>query len=244
MVSVQKGTSMNTVLFDLDGTLLPLDFEIFIKTYFSVLTKSFSHLGTPEKLIKAVWHGTDAMVKNDGLRINRDVFWDAFSAVIGSDMRRYEPDFDSFYANEFSAVRAVTSPSPAANECVKALKKRGYSVVLATNPIFPAVATEARISWAGLDKEDFEFISTYENSRFCKPNPEYFGEILQRIGKEPADCLMVGNDVKEDGAAVKAGIPLYLLDGCIIECDNYPAEYTRGDFDALKDFIESLPYIK
>ena len=237
---------MNTVLFDLDGTLLPLEFDTFIKTYFSLLTKNFLHLGqSPEKLIAAVWHGTDAMMKNDGSRFNRDVFWDEFSALIGSDMRRYEPDFDSFYANEFSAVRGVTNPTPAANECVKALKKRGYTLVLATNPIFPAVATEARISWAGLNKEDFEFISTYENSRFCKPNPNYFADILGRIGREPSDCLMVGNDIKEDGAAVKAGIPFYLLDGCIIESDEAPtAEYARGDFAALKGFIESLPYIK
>ncbi len=234
---------MNTVLFDLDGTLLPLDYDIFIKTYFSILTKTFSHLGTPEKLIKAVWHGTDAMMKNDGLRLNRDVFWDAFSAVIGSDMRRFEPDFDSFYANEFSAVRDVTSPTPAANECVKELKKRGYAVVLATNPIFPKVATEARISWAGLDKTDFEYITTYEFSHFCKPNPKYFEELLQKIGKEPSDCLMVGNDVREDGASVKAGIPFYLLEGCVIDCEDRPAEYTSGDFDALKCFIYSLPYI-
>ncbi len=236
---------MNTVLFDLDGTLLPLEFDTFIKTYFSLLTKSFSHLApSPEKLIKAVWHGTDAMFRNDGSRYNRDVFWDEFSALIGCDMRRYEPDFDSFYANEFSAVSKVTSPTPKASECVKELKQRGYTLVLATNPIFPAVATEARISWAGLDKEDFEFISTYENSRFCKPNPKYFGEILQVIGKEPSECLMVGNDIKEDGAAVKAGIPFYLLDGCVIDSEDSPSvEFVRGDFDALKGFIDSLPYI-
>jgi len=31
----------------------------------------------------------------------------------------------------------------------------GFRVALATNPIFPAIATEKRIRWAGLTPEDF-----------------------------------------------------------------------------------------
>lgn len=234
---------MNTVLFDLDGTLLPLDYEVFIKVYFSALTKKFAFLGlSPDALIKAVWKGTNAMMTNDGTRLNRDVFWDVFSSVAGLDMHPYEADFDSFYANEFNAVRAVAKPDPLANECIKALKARGYSVVLATNPIFPAVATDARIRWAGVDKDDFDLVTVYENSSFCKPNPEYFRDLLRRLGKAPSDCLMVGNDIKEDGACVKAGIPFYVLEGCVIDCPDAPAEeYGRGDFKALRAFIETLP---
>ena len=46
-----------------------------------------------------------------------------------------------------------------------AVKELGLRAVLATNPIFPAVATRSRIRWAGLEPEDFELCTTYENSR-------------------------------------------------------------------------------
>jgi len=183
---------MNTLLFDLDGTLLPLDNAKFIEAYFAALVKRFSHLGhEPKALIRAVWHGTEAMVKNEGPQFNREVFWNAFSSVLGTDMRPHESEFESFYKNEFNSLRSFTSPEPLANECVKELRRRGYTVILATNPIFPAVATDARIEWAGLDKSDFALITTYENSFYCKPNPKYFSDILERAGKKPLDCLMV-----------------------------------------------------
>lgn len=236
---------MDTVLFDLDGTLLPLRNESFIRAYFDAFLKRFSYLNfRPQVLMKAVWSGTEAMMKNEGERLNREVFWEAFSSVLGADMRPYEGEFESFYKNEFNSVRSVASPAPLANECVKELRRRGYTVVLATNPIFPAVATEARVEWAGLDKDDFALITTYENSRFCKPNPSYFTDILERIGKRPRDCIMIGNDTEEDGAALKLGIPVFLLGDCIIETEEHRAEsFERLSFKDLKNYIDSLPIL-
>lgn len=236
---------MNTVLFDLDGTLLPLDNGKFVEAYFAALAGRFSHLvREPKALIRAVWHGTEAMLKNEGPKFNRDVFWDAFSSVLGADIRSHESEFDSFYTNEFNSLRSLVSPEPLANECVKELRQRGYTVILATNPIFPAVATDARIEWAGLDKSDFALVTTYENSFYCKPNPKYFSDILERTGKKPQDCLMVGNDVKEDGAAAKLGIPVCLLGGCIIESEDRDAErFERMGFDDFKRLISSMPIL-
>ena len=57
------------ILFDLDGTLLPMDNNVFVKGYFKELAKKLSPIGLePDKLIETVWAGTKAMVKNDGLR--------------------------------------------------------------------------------------------------------------------------------------------------------------------------------
>lgn len=232
---------MDTVLFDLDGTLLPLDNGRFIAVYFEALIKRFSHLCRgPQALIAAVWQSTEAMIKNEGPQLNREVFWDAFSSALGADMRPYEGEFESFYTNEFEAVRSATSPEPLANECVKELKRRGYTLVLATNPIFPTVSTNARIAWAGLDRSDFELITTYDNSHACKPNPKYFADILEKIGKTPPDCLMVGNDVKEDGAAAMLGIPVRLLGDYIIESGE-AGPFERLSFKEFKRLIETLP---
>ena len=57
-------------LFDLDGTLLPMDMEKFVKLYFSSLCKRCTPVIKiePDALIKAMWAGTDAMTKNDNSR--------------------------------------------------------------------------------------------------------------------------------------------------------------------------------
>ena len=73
---------IKNVLFDLDGTLLPMDQDEFIKSYFSHLVMKFVPLGyDKDKLIKSVFNGTMAMVQNDGKMSNEDVFWDTAAAT-------------------------------------------------------------------------------------------------------------------------------------------------------------------
>ena len=58
---------IKAVLFDLDGTLLPMDQDVFTKGYFKFLIKKAAPYGyEPEKLISSIWQGTAAMVKNTG----------------------------------------------------------------------------------------------------------------------------------------------------------------------------------
>lgn len=67
---------IKVILFDLDGTLLPMDQEIFVKTYFGLIAQKLAPYGyQPKELIEAVWAGTKAMVKNDGRKTNEEVFW-------------------------------------------------------------------------------------------------------------------------------------------------------------------------
>ena len=57
---------ITTVLFDLDGTLLPMDQDLFTKGYFKLLAAKLAPYGyEPKQLIDAVWAGTAAMLKND-----------------------------------------------------------------------------------------------------------------------------------------------------------------------------------
>ena len=67
---------IKAVLFDLDGTLLPMDQEEFIKAYFGLLAKRLAPLGyEADKLYQVLWYGVAAMVKNDGSCVNEDAFW-------------------------------------------------------------------------------------------------------------------------------------------------------------------------
>ena len=62
----RKGEKMKltTILFDLDGTLLPMDNDAFTKGHFKLLdAKLAPHGYEPKQLVDAVWAGTAAMVK-------------------------------------------------------------------------------------------------------------------------------------------------------------------------------------
>jgi FMN phosphatase YigB (HAD superfamily) len=121
------------------------------------------------------------------------------------------------------------------------LKSKGIRIVLATNPLFPAIATHSRARWAGLHPEDFELITTYENSRHCKPNPDYYRDILETLKVRPEECVMVGNDVGEDMIAGELGMQVFLLTDCLINKHNADiSRYPQGSFDALLDFIGGL----
>ena len=98
---------ITTVLFDLDGTLLPMDQEAFTTGYFKLLAKKLAPHGyEPKSLVDAIWAGTAAMVKNDGSCTNEQAFWKKFSAIYGSEKALADqPLFEDFYANEFSAAQ-------------------------------------------------------------------------------------------------------------------------------------------
>ena len=148
--------------------------------------------------------------------------------------------FDSFYRNEFSAAKNACQPTPAAKEVVDLIKASGKRLILATNPLFPAVATENRIGWAGLAKEDFELITTYENSSYCKPNPKYYVEILEKTGLKPEECLMVGNNAEEDMIAESLGMKVFLLTDCLINEKHADiSKYPQGGFEELKTFLQA-----
>lgn len=235
---------MNTFIFDLDGTLLPMPSqELFLEAYFKALVGKVTGFDLDEKkLVKAVWAGTKAMIENDGTITNEQRFWDTFCTILGKEVRRLEPVFEDFYRNEFEEAKSTTNTNPIAWECIKLLKEKGYHIILATNPIFPRIATLTRIAWAWLNAEDFELITTYENSTYCKPNLAYYNEIIKTVNKSPKECIMVGNDVKEDMCAAALGMDTFLLNDCLINNDETDISiYTQGNFMDLKVLIEKLP---
>ena len=234
--------SVTTILFDLDGTLLPMDQEVFLKAYLGGLCKKLAPLGyDPKQVVDGIWAGTGAMVRNDGARRNEEAFWETFCGIFGDKARQDMPVFEDFYRNEFQQIAQVCPQNPRVRPLIDGLKAGGFKLVLATNPLFPAIATHSRVRWAGLQPEDFAYITTYENSSFCKPNPAYYREILDKLGLDPAECVMVGNDVQEDGAVRALGLPVFLLTDCLIRRpQDDPSGLEMGDFDWLCSRLEQL----
>ena len=101
---------LDTILFDLDGTLLPMDQNDFIKAYVTQLCRRYVPCGyDKDAIIKALWTGTAAMVKNDGTCTNEDRFWAAFDALLG-DTAPIRDSIPSFYTTEFDAVKEIAAP--------------------------------------------------------------------------------------------------------------------------------------
>lgn len=230
------------ILFDLDGTLLPMETEGFARAYFGALAKELADFGIPaDALVKAIWGGTKAMMKNDGSRLNVDVFWETFTALTGVPREKIELRCDHFYDEGFHAARIATMPNPLAVEAVRVAREKAGKVVLATNPLFPMQGQETRMSWLGLKPADFDLVTCYSSDRFCKPNPAYFVDVCRRIGVAPDKCLMIGNDEREDMAcAASLSMDAYLVTDCRIPCADMPWQGPQGSFRDMLAMLKSL----
>ncbi len=234
--------AIKAIFYDLDGTLLPMDMDEFTGTYFGFLAKKMkAHGYEKDDLVSAIWGGTKCMVLNDGKKTNDEVFWDYFLSKYGEEAEKDIPLFEDFYRNEFDNARSVVHFDERVPKLIEKVKDMGLRQILATNPLFPEVATKKRIAWAGLNEDDFETFTTYENSHFCKPNLKYYEELLEKQGLKPEECLMVGNDVDEDMVAERLGMKVFLITKFMLNKSGKNIEvYPHGDFDDLYEYISFL----
>ncbi|MBQ8292825.1 MAG: HAD family hydrolase [Bacilli bacterium] len=212
---------LKAVFFDLDGTLLPMDEEKFTKYYFKLLCERMASFGfDPEELVEVIWGGTKEMYKNDGTKTNEERFWDFFVKVYGLEKLNHKNNIDEYYTNEFKKTINACMPNPLAREIVDYCRNNVDKVILSTNPIFPRVGTITRMGFVDLKEDDFDLVTSYENCCYCKPNPNYFLEILKQFNLKPDEVILFGNNSLEDATCAKmAGIKCYLVGDFII---NHP----------------------
>ncbi len=234
---------MKAILFDLDGTLLPMDESAFLKSYLKNFAALCARENLPaERMTDCLLYGMQKMMHNSGGELtNEQCFWKAFFKKAEMDDNSDRSAFIRFYDKEFLNVRSSVFPSPFAAECVNAAKQKGLRAICATNPLFPRVATLKRIEWAGLSPDDFELITTYEDYRCTKPDLNYYKAILSEAGLEPADCVMIGNDTREDMCAGKLGMETFLITDCLINRDGVDiSNYNNGTISDCLEFIKTL----
>ena len=238
---------IKNILFDLDGTLLNMpDLGLFLKKYFGLFTAVACRLGYDKDLVvKALKRGTEYVYVNDGSKTNKEAMWTGFEELLGAEIYESEPVFDEFYRNEFRDTVTETRPDPAlARALVNCARRNADKVILATNPFFPVEAVRTRLSWIELTESDFDGITSYENSCYCKPKPEYYSQTLELFGLSASESLMVGNDVSEDILpAQKVGLDTFLLHGCVINRDSAEYKSEEGDAGALRRYIEQRTHI-
>jgi FMN phosphatase YigB (HAD superfamily) len=208
---------MTTLLFDLDGTLLPLRLEELAKPYLHALTIHWGPLlaktVAPETLPGHVLAATAVMMRSaNPARPNREVYWEDLAKRIVATEADLRPSFVEFYRDVFPKLRRnYEQRLPGiGRSVVQAAVEQGFDIVLATNPIWPREAIKERMRWAGLEDLPWLLISSYEDFHFCKPHPGYFQEICEKIARPAEQCWMIGNDVDEDGVAAKVGMKVFM----------------------------------
>mgnify|MGYP000894727250 FL=1 len=230
------------LLFDLDGTLLPIDLDFFFRDYLLTLSNKFDQTINQKEFMEKLLASTMVMIENKDQNLtNEKVFWNDFPIRIGFPRSELEPIFLSFYYNEYRQLGCNLPPAPRVRKTLECTLKMGFTITIATNPIFPEYALIERLSWINCHDLPFQMVTSMENMHFCKPNPEYYQEIIDLLGVKEEECLMIGNDVEEDLIASLLGIKTCLVTDRLISRGKFKVEpdYTCS-FAELNQIIKEL----
>lgn len=241
--SPEEPKRYRAVCFDLDGTLLPMDLDLFMGGYFSALGRFVAERGIDQRVfLKGLKAGSKAMAVSGEDVSNEEAFWAEMLKYVDCDFQDWPTLLEEFYHTDFAVVGKDVVPNPAAARAVKTLREKGYTLALTTMPMFPPVATAERLRWAQVDAADFARISTYDNSRSVKPRPAYYAENLAALGLRGEDVLMVGNNTVEDLAILDLGADAYVVTDNLIDPVSY--DFSTVKHGSMADFaawVETLP---
>jgi FMN phosphatase YigB (HAD superfamily) len=229
---------LSAVLFDLDGTLLDIDLDLFLREYFAALGPVVAEVVpniTAEQGLAAVIAGTDAMSLPHSGHTNRDEFNARFHALTGADLdlEEFALPFERFYREVFPSLRRDFGPMPGARRAVQTGLDLGLKVAIATNPIFPRSAVDERMRWAGIADLEVHAVTAYEDMHATKPHASYFTEVAAMLGVEPSSCLMVGDDRYLDMPAADVGMRTFYVG----RDSGVPAGWSGS----LADLVDLLP---
>lgn len=204
-----------TLLLDLDDTLLDNDISVFLPQYLHTFSEEVSGIVEPGEFVKVLMNATGKMIQNQKPDCTlREVFNSTFFPALGLDADNFQGVSDQFYLEVFPNLKELTSKRVAAKSLVETAIMRGYTIAIATNPLYPMSAIQERLSWADLstDKYHYDLIASYETFHFTKPDPAFFAEVMARLGWPDGKAVVIGDDMERDiNPAGKLGIPAFWI---------------------------------
>ena len=203
--------TLQAILFDLDGTLLDIDLGRFMPAYFEGLREFSADLGPTGDLVEGLYSASDAMMEEHPGRTNQQVFTEAFLELTGVDIASEWRLFQRFYEERFDGFGQGAQAAPGAHDAVSAARDLGVKTAVATNPMFPRIAVEKRMAWAGFTPDEFDLVTTYETMYACKPWPAYYLQIAEMLDVPATECLMVGDDPLLDMPARAVGMTTFYV---------------------------------
>lgn len=200
---------LKAVLFDIDNTLILFDEVKFFKTYVPGVASKFSDIMSFEEFHQRLIGGSQKLLTNMGQKTNAEFYMDAFCEGLEAHRDSMWERFVNFYQSRFNQYQELTEPVTGVRELFDYLSGTSLKLVAASHPLWPMMVQGYRIGWAGLPIETFDHITAIENTKFCKPQAQYYQEICENLSVLPSECLMVGNDLINDMVATKAGMRTY-----------------------------------
>ena len=235
-------TPINTVLFDLDGTLIDVDMHQFIPAYLTNLAKSIDRNLDREQFVQTMISRTmELLASDDGSQTNEEFYRNAVFNDLGVTSEQFSAGLQRFYRDHLDQLAPLVSSTPLARKLIERCQDLGFDVVIATNPVFPRPVVDARLQWAGVGDFNYRLVTSFENSRYCKPNPRYFSAIFAELNCDPQSVLMVGNDTEHDLSASQLGVKTFLVDTWMIDRDSPFIADHRGSHLDLYHFLGQLP---
>lgn len=241
MSDLRQDNTIKAILFDLDGTLLRANMREFIAQYIHKLSSYCVDLADPEQFKKTLLATIRDLIhiEGDGSMTNEQRVHSKLHRELAIPESVVRESLSLLRQNDLEGLKSFIHPIPLAQKIVNDCRKTGIPMVLATNPVFPKFMIQARMRWAGLKEDSFDYLTSYENSHYCKPHAGYFQAISDQLGISPKNCLMVGNDLSHDLAAVATGMKTFLVDTWLIDRGGteWPCE-NRGDHASLQKFLQ------
>ena len=216
--------SLRAVLFDVDGTLVDTNY-LHTVTWWQAFAQGGHHVVMAD-IHRAIGMGSDQLLDRL-LPDDRDK--DADSRLTASH--------DALYATYWTRLR----PLPGAVELLRACKKRGLTVVLASS----AGEAESGVLRGVIDAEDAIDAATFSGDvEHTKPAPDLVEVALEKAAVPAERAVFVGDTVWDAQASRKAGVPcIGLLSGGIGReelADAGTAQIYAGPGELLARLSDSL----
>ena len=192
---------IKALLLDLDGTLLDNDIDAFLQSYLKSLSRHMAPWVPPDRLVPQLLKSTGVMLANrQPTRTLQQAFAEDFFPALGTTEGALLAQFEAFYRDEFPKLVGLTRRREAAARIVHSALDAGVRVAVATNPLFPRMAIDHRLEWAGVPARvtPFSLVTSYETFHSAKPQPAYYAEILGHLGVHAAEAAMVGDNLHDD----------------------------------------------
>jgi len=236
---------IKNIIFDLDGTLINTKQDVFNKRFFEIVYKRFEEEGYKGKQIcEVMMEGISLMLKNDGKDSNENIFIKNLIKETNISIDKLNNIFKKFYDSDYDLLKDCVNKIEVTNTIIETLKEKGYNLILATNPLFPKIAIEKRARWGNIDCSNFSYITSYENSSYCKPNINYYKEIIDKNNLKNEETIMIGNDLIEDLVIEELNIPCYINTDNMVNISNIDKCSLKGDYNDLLKFVKELEKIK
>jgi len=226
---------ISTLFIDLDETLLHSQGSIFRLLFLKHALRLLSpHTQSFWKSLKLIHQIRYLDYNANSSRLNIDLASELFGKHLSLNDTQARSMFSEISYKIFDAIENYATPVQGAKDFIEWAKPK-FTLVLATNPIWPESVTRLRLKWSGIAEENFQFITHAENSTTCKPDRRYYQSLLDRFKLAPENALMIGDSFSKDGPAADVGISVVILEPTQNKLFQVRPSIWRGSFQAIQN---------